>query len=205
MMAVRLDDPGKEDNVRSVYRSTGGKRWSWNWGIIMGREWGGQSLIGSVKKKKVGVQMLWEERRSGHVHIKLWGGKWSGSCMRKLLYCCQGGGGRRNQGEQSVFSGPCRAGCLLQLITSSISSPVPSHSLYQPCAGGTARRSRIQSALSLADNIHEIYRIYGLGNHEDYKSDIISLLLHCCKEGAIKNLRNSFCCARKKPCIVLCM
>ncbi len=40
--------------------------------------------------------------------------------------------------EQSVSSGPRRAGCLLQLITPSIIPPVPSHRLHQSCAGGTA-------------------------------------------------------------------
>lgn len=67
-------------------RGAGGQRWRANWEMIINREWGGQTLIVPVNQT---VQVCGRQEGGRRVDIKLWGGKWSGSCLRKLLYCSQ--------------------------------------------------------------------------------------------------------------------
>lgn len=75
-----------------------------------------------LKKRESGCVGAWGGGVSGLVHIKLWGGEWSGSCTRKLLDYPRGlAGGGGTEGAE----------CLLCFPQSRLSSTAH-HSLNQP-------------------------------------------------------------------------
>lgn len=142
---LTLNSAGTTQYERSSWRRygrAGGQRWRGNWGITANREWGGQSLIGCVKKR-VSVWRLGQEGRSGHVHIKTFRGDIKWILYKETNILLSGWLLREEWKEQSFSSGPCRTSCRLQLITPSISLLVPSPWLHQSCAGGTARWNQI--------------------------------------------------------------